>query len=181
MENLTDQPQWLNQVYYRWVFLPVLAHLLSFLTGLGMVLFFPLSVTIAHYLTLKQYEAVRRPALWFMTLPVTLFIWFRWGPIHYLSLDQPNGILYSVGAYYGGQLLNAFLIPFMTQKHPFSMAFTTNPAGTELTMRWLLATTLSAGIWVTLYSLFTEFANELATTERRMAGNLSMLIIIPGH
>src|SRR5438094_549170 len=108
MRNSLNKSDWSSQIYYRWVFLPVLMFLLSLLTGWGMFIVFPILITIAYCLTLKQYEAVKRPALWFITLPITAYIWIRWGPMQYVSNKDPNSLLFGVMAYYGSQMVNAF-------------------------------------------------------------------------
>ena len=165
MENDSDKPEWSNQVYYRWVFLPIMACFLSLLAGLGALLLCPILLTVAHYLTLRRCAAVLRPGLWFVTLPVTWLFW-SWA---FSTYNQTTFILHFVGKYYLGQLVNALLIPFMTEKHPLSSSFTSNPDGHELTLRWMLALVLAAGIWVGLYCLSTALFEHVLTSERLSA------------
>ncbi len=161
MENNLDTPEWPNQVYYRWVFLPVLACLLSLVAGLGALLLCPILLTVAHYLTLRQCAAVLRPGLWFITLPVTWFFWY-WA---FSTYNQANFPLNFAGKYYLGQFVNALLIPLMTKKRSSSTAFSSNPAGDELTLRWMLALILAAGTWTGLYYLSITFFNKMVASE----------------
>ncbi|MBC8151858.1 MAG: hypothetical protein H7Z72_03000 [Bacteroidetes bacterium] len=166
MNDELNRPEWPHRVYYRWVFLPVLAFVLSLGAGWGMILVFPILLTVAHYLTLRQCAAVVRPGLWFITLPLTLFVWLHFLPLLLRTSAKPNGILYVVVVYYGSQLLSAWLIPLMTENRPFSMAFSSNPAGIALAFRWILATTVAAGSWTLLYYLSTALINSSLSSER---------------
>ena len=141
MRNTFDPYTWHNNLYFRWTALPVLAHLFSWMTGMGGIILFPVLVTIAQYLILKIHPAVVRPGIWFFTLPLTFFIWVKWGPVPGASRSG-DVILNGVNAYYLGQLVNTIFIPLVIRKE--KSAFLLN---------WLLSMVVAWVVWIVLYKL----------------------------
>ncbi|WP_461104080.1 hypothetical protein [Spirosoma koreense] len=129
-----------NRIYWHWTVLPVLAYLLSWSAGLASLIAFPILVTVAYYLLFRIYPGVSRPGYWFFTLPVTFFIWVKWGPA--ITYSRPDGILTGVMAYYAGQLINTFLIPLLLER-----------GKPELLLRWVISTSIAAFIWLILLRL----------------------------
>lgn len=141
MQNTFDPYTWHENLSFRWIVLPVLAHLFSWMTGVGGVLLFPVLLTIAQYLILKIHPAVVKPGIWFITLPLTFFIWVKWGP--YISTDKTgDAISNGVNAYYVGQLVNALCIPLIIRKE--KLVFLLN---------WLLSMVVAWVAWILLYKL----------------------------
>ncbi|QMW03686.1 hypothetical protein [Spirosoma foliorum] len=136
--NFDSYTWWHNNLRMCWIVLPVLAHIISWLTGMGGIFFFPILITIAQYLIFKIHPAVARPGLWFLTLPLTFFIWMKWGP--FIDYLKPDGVLHGVMAYYAGQLVNALFIPLVAQKE--------RP---EFLLNWLICTSITALSWLGAY------------------------------
>ncbi|MFD2571722.1 hypothetical protein ACFSUS_13840 [Spirosoma soli] len=146
MNNTFDSYDWHNSLNFRWIALPVLAHLFSSMTGIGGIFLFPIFITVAQYLIFKIHPAIGQPGIWFVTLPVTFYIWIKWGP--FMTYTQPDGIVRGVLAYYAGQLINAFFIPLIIK-----------PGRPELLLNWLVCTSITALIWVGLYWLIAHSTN----------------------
>ncbi|WP_020601764.1 hypothetical protein [Spirosoma spitsbergense] len=141
IKNTFDPYTWHENLSFRWIALPVLAHLFSWMTGVGGILLFPVLITIAQYLILKIHPAVVKPGIWFITLPLTLFIWVKWGP--YISTNRTgDAVLNGVNAYYVGQLVNALCIPLIIRKE--------KPV---FLLNWLLSTAIAWVAWIILYKL----------------------------
>ena len=136
-----NSTSWQRNVYLRWTLLPVLAHVVSWMAGFVGLIIFPILVTFAQYLILKPHPAIDRPGRWFLTLPITFFIWVKWGP--YVADLRSHNIQYGVAAYYAGQLINALFIPLLIK------------AGKpEFLLNWFIGTLVAAIVWVSLYGLF---------------------------
>lgn len=163
MRNTFDPYTWHNNLHLRWTVLPVLAYVFSWMTGWAGIVFFPVLITVAQYLIFKIHPAVAQPGFWFLTLPITFYVWVKWGPV--ITYSQPNGILSGVVAYYAGQILNSLFIPLIIK-----------PGKPEFLLNWLLSNLVTGLIWMGLYKLFIA---GWSTTEIPTAGNLAMLIIYP--
>ncbi|AQG78145.1 hypothetical protein [Spirosoma montaniterrae] len=94
-----------HPLYQRWMLLPSLAFILSWVAGPLSIFLFPLLLTIVYYYTLKKHPVVIRPWIWFLTAPITSYIWFRWGPIEQLFSEPHGRVEYGIAAHYAGQLL----------------------------------------------------------------------------
>lgn len=141
MKTTFDPYTWHENLYFRWTVLPVLAHLLSWMTGVGGIILFPILLTVAQYLILNVHPAVNKPGAWFFTLPLTFFIWVKWGP--YISTNKTGDAVFNgVNAYYVGQLVNALFIPLAIRKE--KSAFLLN---------WLLSHAVAWVSWIVLYKL----------------------------
>ncbi|MBN8824947.1 MULTISPECIES: hypothetical protein [unclassified Spirosoma] len=164
MKNTFDIYNWHNSLRLRWMVLPVLAYVASWMVAWGVFLFFPILVTVAQYLIFKIHPAVRRPGVWFLTLPVTFYIWTKWGPA--MTYSQPNGIMHGVMAYYIGQIINTLFIPLITTR-----------GRPELLLNWLMGCLAAATIWLVSYKLFIADwqADKLSPTR-----NLALYGIYPG-
>ena len=151
-------------VHFRWMVLPVLAHVFSWMTGtLGIVLF-PILLTVAHYLVFKIHPAVSRPAAWFFTLPVTYFIWVKWGPA--IVSTHPNGIQWGIIAFYISQFINTLFIPLIIREEQ-----------PELLLKWLTVNTVSLIAWIGLYSIFLKIVPTWHGLI--VSNNLALLIVYP--
>ena len=135
MKNYFSPTNWYSSVYFRWTVFPILAHVLSWMTGIMGYLLFPILVTIAQYLIFKSHPAVNRAGAWFFTLPITFFIWLKWGPA-----TPAHSILSGVIAYYAGQLLNTLFIPLIVR-----------PEHWVIILNWLCSTIIAGIVWVILY------------------------------
>lgn len=143
MKNSFDAYNWHNNLHVRWIVLPVLAYMLSWIGGwAGILLFFPVLVTVAQYLILTIHPAIARPGFWFFTLPITFFIWVKWGPA--LMYAKPNGIVYGVAAYYGGQLINTLFIPLISRKEKANFL-----------LNWIIGNLVAGTAWLVLHNLST--------------------------
>lgn len=164
MKDTFDPYEWHNSLSFRWIALPVLAHFFSWMTGMGGVILFPILVTVAQYLIFKVHPAVSRPGFWFATLPVTYYVWVKWGPV--MTYSQPNGILQGVTAYYAGQLINALFIPLIIK-----------PGRPELLLNWLVCTTITATVWLGLCWLTTGWMGKQLTNAS--AWSLAQFLVYP--
>ncbi|GAB2514387.1 hypothetical protein [Spirosoma aerophilum] len=142
MENTFDPHQWHNNLTFRWIALPVLAHLLSWMMGIIGIALFPILVTVAQYLIFTIHPAVSRPGAWFFTLPITFYVWTRWGPV--VTYLQPGGILYGVIGYYAGQLINTLFIPLISKE-----------GRPELLLNWLGCNIVTLLVWIVLLGVMT--------------------------
>ena len=156
---------WHNNLYFRWTVLPVLAHLLSWMTGIGGVFLFPVLLTVAQYLILRIHPSVIRPGAWFFTLPVTFYIWLKWGPLPG-TYTSGGGIFKGVVGYYVGQLLNTAFIPLVMRK-----------GKPELLLGWLLSQATAFVSWIVLYKVI--FHNYSATLEKASFFPWSAWLIYP--
>lgn len=156
---------WHENLYLRWTVLPVLAHLFSWMTGIGGLLLFPILLTVAQYLILRRYPATCRAGAWFFTLPLTFFIWIKWGPFNAVN-QGGDAIFRGVIAYYVGQFLNTAFIPLVIKKQ--------RP---KLLVSWLLSQAVAFTIWVVLYKLLvTTWPNFL---DKREFSSSSIWVIWP--
>lgn len=162
MKNTFDPYEWHKSLNFRWIALPVLAHVFSWMTGIGGIFLFPILVTVAQYLIFNIHPAVARPGAWFFTLPITFFIWVKWGPV--MTYSKPNGILYGVIAYYAGQLINALFIPLIIKK-----------GRPELLLNWIGCNVVTLLVWIVLY----WFTTGLAGNTSNGAWILAQFIIYP--
>ncbi len=164
MKNTFDSYTWHENLHFRWIVLPVLAYLFSWMAGwAGIILFFPILVTVAQYLVFRVHPAVARPGFWFITLPVTFYIWVKWGPA--LTYSKPDGIYSGVVAYYVGQLINSLFIPLIIKERK-----------PEYLLKWILSTVAAAAAWLGLYGLV---EGSLTASKHSPAGGLAMFIIYP--
>lgn len=163
MRNTFDPYTWHNNLHLRWTVLPVLAYVFSWMGGWGILFFFPILATIAQYLVFRVHPAVAQSGYWFFTLPVTFYVWVKWGPV--VTYSQPNGILSGVVAYYGSQCINTLFIPLIIK--------TGKP---EFLLNWLLSNLVAGLIWMGLYKLFIA---GWPATEVSTAGNAAMLMVYP--
>ncbi|GAB4051303.1 hypothetical protein [Spirosoma litoris] len=163
MQNTFDSYTWWhNNLRICWIVLPVLAHILSWLTGMGGIFFFPILVTIAQYLIFKIHPAVARPGFWFLTLPITFYCWMKWGPV--ITYNKSGGIIQGVTAYYMGQLINAFFIGLIIK-----------PGRSDFLINWIWCTALSGIGWITLYWLTTDWIGSPSNE----AKSSSLFIVYP--
>jgi hypothetical protein len=146
MRNTFNPYHWYESLNFRWITLPVLAHEFSWMTGIGGIILFPILVTVAQYLIFKVHPAVVRPSAWFFTLPITLFVWLKWGP--FTSYTQPNGVIYGVMAYYAGQLINALFTPLISK-----------PERSDLLLNWFVCTSITVLTWIGLYWVIAHLTN----------------------
>ncbi|QHW00725.1 hypothetical protein [Spirosoma endbachense] len=151
-----------DRLYQRWVLLPVLAHMLSFMAGIVGIVLFPILVTVAQYLVFRSHPAVARPGLWFVTIPVTFFIWMKWGP--YLATIKQQTIQNGVVAYYIGQLINTLFIPLIIRKEK-----------PEFLLSWILSNLVAGIVWIILY----DFATNWLGVQYSVEGNTALFILYP--
>ena len=163
MNNSLNLNSWQSNVYIRWTVLPVLAHILSWMTGWMGIVLFPALVTVAQYLVFKSHPDIARPGFWFVTLPVTFFVWIKWGP--YGSDLKSDSILHGVMAYYAGQLINVLFIPLIIRKE--------RP---DFLLNWIMCTLIAGMVWVGLYRLV--LAGWLGG-KFSPAGGVAMFILYP--
>jgi hypothetical protein len=152
MENFISLSNEQQRIYRAWVFTPIVAHILSGLTGFASVLLFPILVTVGYYIFFKQYPSFAHPARWFFTLPLTFYIWVKWGPA-ITSLDNHN-ILPGVVTYYIGQFINAFAIPLLSSED-YSDDF----------IGWLVAQSAALIIWLVAHTLLTNSTSSYYSYE----------------
>ncbi|GAB4020001.1 hypothetical protein GCM10028808_59690 [Spirosoma migulaei] len=162
MRNTFDPYTWYNNLYFRWTALPVLAHMFSWMTGIGGVLLFPILITVAQYLIFKVHPAVARPGFWFVTLPITFICWVKWGP--FITSTQSGGIIQGVTAYYIGQLVIALFIPLIIK-----------PERPEFLLNWIGCTITSGLGWVVLY----WFVTGMQGNKVNIPGNVTIFLIYP--
>ena len=160
---MTPSEQWYNRIYFRWTVFPILAHIFSWMTGWSGIALFPILVTVAQYLVFKIHPAVARPGFWFFTLPITFFIWVKWGP--YTAYLKSYSIQYGIAAYYAGQCVNALFIPLIIRKQ--------RP---DFLLNWILSNLVAAVVWLVLYKLVMAGRSEEAFS---VAGQAAMFIIYP--
>ncbi|WP_143092541.1 hypothetical protein [Arsenicibacter rosenii] len=128
-------------IYMRWIFLPVIAHWLSWLTGMAGVVLFPVLLTIAQVLILKVYSEAVKPWWWLATLPVTFGCWIYFGPHRYDSAVDPEGyFIRAILIYYIVQCLNSFFLPLVVKENPV-------PA----MIRWFGSVLIAGVCWVIFY------------------------------
>lgn len=130
-------------IYCAWVFGPVVAHLLSMPAGFAAVLYFPLLLTIGYYVFFNQYSSARHPAWFFLTLPLAVYIWVRWG--------FDDSVLPVILAYYAGQLISSFTIPLIFKEDY-----------TDTFIGWLVAHTAALLVWLVLHALLHPHDDFLA-------------------
>ena len=140
MKSTLDVYTWHENLYFRWTALPVLAHLLSWMTGMGGIVLFPILITVAQYLILNVHPSVSKPGYWFFTLPLTFFVWMKWGP--FPGNQTGDSVLSGVNGYYLGQLLITLFLPLILKKGRASFL-----------LNWLLSMALAWVIWIMLYKL----------------------------
>ena len=160
---MTPSDEWYTSIHFRWTVLPVLAYMFSWMIDWGVLLLFPILITVAQYLIFNVHPAVARPGFWFVTLPITYYIWIKWGPV--ITHSQPNGILSGVIAYYAGQCINTLFIPLIIKVEK-----------PEFLLNWLLSNLVAGLIWMGSYKLFIA---GWPTTEIHNAGNAALFIIYP--
>lgn len=164
MKNTFDSETWHENLHFRWIVLPVLAHLFSWIAGwAGIILLFPILITVAQYSLFRIHPAVARPGYWFITLPITFFIWVKWGPA--LTFSKPNGIYSGVAAYYAGQLINSLFIPLIIKEWR-----------SEYLLRWIIGMIAAATVWLGLYGLV---ENNFPADKLSPAGGLAMFVVYP--
>jgi|GEM_PF-5929892 len=152
-----------NSVRCRWIALPILAHILGWMTGWFGLLSFPVLVTIAQYMIMKVHPSVAHPKRWLITLPITILVWVKWGP--YTTYTEEYLVMGGVAAYYAGQLVNTVFIPLVSK-----------PEKPEFLIDWLVANSVAAGLWLALYYVVAIglFAGRFA-----YASPLAMFIVYP--
>lgn len=143
MKNIISLSEEQQRVYCAWVFTPVVALILSVPAGYAFVLLLPLLLTIGYYVFFNQYSSARQPAWWFLTLPLTVWIWLKWG--------FADSVLSVVFAYYAGQLINSFTIPLI-----FKEDYTDTFVG------WLVAHAAALLIWFIIHALLQPHDDFLA-------------------
>ncbi|QJD77289.1 hypothetical protein [Spirosoma rhododendri] len=145
MKNFISLSEEQQCIYCAWVFAPIVALALSLAAGLAAILLLPLLLTVGYYVFFRQYSSARHPAWCFLTLPLTVYIWLRWG------LD--DSVLPVVLAYYVSQLINSFTIPLI-----FKEDYTDTYIG------WLVAHTAALLVWLVLHALLRPHDNFFAYT-----------------
>ena len=150
-----------NRTYQCWTFLPTLFFVLSWLTGMLSMAIFPILLTVAQFLALKKHPATIRSSLWFITLPLTYYVWIKWGPP--AQLNKPDGIFDGVIAHYAAQLLACYCLLFVMSRDSVSAVF-----------RWFGSTLIAGAIWLTLYKITVHYVGHLPP-----AGGFSVFIMYP--
>lgn len=160
---MDSSTEWYTNIRFRWIVLPVMAYILSWSVTWGVLWLFPVLVTVSYYLIFSVHPAVARPGFWFFTLPVTFYIWAKWGPA--IAHLHSNGVYYGVLAYYLGQLANTLFIPLMIHK-----------GQPEFLLNWIVSNLAALVVWLSCYKLFIAgwVGNEVA-----VAGDTALFITYP--
>lgn len=136
-------------IYIRWIFLPVIAHWLSWLTGMGGIVLFPFLLTFAQMLILQVYSETVKPVWWLCTLPITLIWWYFSGPARCLTATYvENTFIRSIALYYVVQAINAFFLLLVVRENPW-------PA----INRWFGSVLISGACWFILYFVLVQFVS----------------------
>lgn len=137
-----------QQWYLQWIFLPILAYYGSLMTGVMVLILFPISLIGAQYVAIRTHPASERAAYWWWwLLAVTLFA--------IPALRLLGFILETVGinaeastfqrvagnifAFYVAQLLGEFLLPhiFITWRMGW----------------WSVGNLVAALVWIGIYAM----------------------------
>jgi len=143
MKNIISLSEEQQRIYCAWVFGPVVALMLSLPTGYVAILLFPFLLTVGYYVFFNQYSSARHPAWYLLTLPLTVYIWLRWG--------LATGNLPLLLAYHVGQLINSFTIPLIFKEDY-----------TDTFIGWLVAHTAALLVWLVLHALLHPHDDFLA-------------------
>ena len=126
---------WKDDWFQYWLWGPVAAYYISWVTDLFGLLLFPVLLTIAQYLSFRKNPFVSKPQLWFYWIIPATYIWLKFGPT--TSYSGPFGVGQGILNYYAGQSVATALLMFMTK--------------IKLTYHWIVGNILAALLWFGCY------------------------------